>query len=66
MQGGAVTGSAPLTAGQDAVPAEAGCRLWTAMAGQGAPLVLCHGGPGLWDMFGALATPLAEHLRVIR
>ncbi len=48
------------------VLAEDGCRLWTAAAGQGAPLVLCHGGPGLWDMFGALATPLAEHLRVIR
>ena len=48
------------------VLAEYGCRLGTAAAGQGAPLVLCHGGPGLWDMFGALATPLAEHLRVIR
>ena len=26
-----------------------GCRLWTATAGSGAPLLLCHGGPGLWD-----------------
>jgi proline iminopeptidase len=40
--------------------------LWTGVAGHGAPLVLCHGGPGLWDMFGTLAAPLAEHLRVIR
>lgn len=23
--------------------------LWTATSGQGPPLVLCHGGPGLWD-----------------
>jgi proline iminopeptidase len=49
-----------------AVLAEDGCRLWTASAGRGAPLVLCHGGPGLWDMFGTLAAPLAEELRVTR
>jgi pimeloyl-ACP methyl ester carboxylesterase len=24
-------------------------RLWTARAGEGEPLVLCHGGPGLCD-----------------
>ena len=35
--------------------AEDGCRLWTAETGRGAPLILCHGGPGLWDMFGSLA-----------
>lgn len=28
-----------------------GCELWTGVAGGGAPLVLCHGGPGLWDYF---------------
>ena len=30
------------------------------------PLLLCHGGPGLWDMFGSLADVLSGHLRVIR
>jgi proline iminopeptidase len=41
-------------------------RLWTADAGSGSPLVMCHGGPGLWDMFGSLAGTLAPRLRVIR
>jgi proline iminopeptidase len=40
-----------------------GCRLWTEVVGSGdgsgRPLVLCHGGPGLWDMFGTLAPDLA-------
>ena len=39
--------------------AEDGCRLWTAEKGRGRPLVCCHGGPGLWDMFGSLAASLA-------
>jgi proline iminopeptidase len=50
--------------------AEDGCRLWTAETGGGAPLILCHGGPGLWDMFGSLADSLAGSLagdvRVVR
>ena len=37
------------------VPADDGCRLWTATTGRGEPLVCCHGGPGLWDMLGDLA-----------
>jgi proline iminopeptidase len=36
-----------------------GHRLWTETTGRGDPLVLCHGGPGLWDMFGDLARMLA-------
>ena len=43
-----------------------GCRLWTAETGRGAALIICHGGPGLWDMSGTLAGTLAPHLRVIR
>lgn len=39
--------------------ADNGCRLWTASTGCGAPLIACHGGPGLWDMFGSLASSLA-------
>lgn len=33
--------------------------LWTETVGDGRPLVLCHGGPGLWDMFGDVARGLA-------
>jgi proline iminopeptidase len=46
--------------------AEDGCRLWTAETGRGAPLIVCHGGPGLWDMFGSLADQLARGMRVVR
>ena len=43
----------------DEVQADDGCRLWTEEAGRGEPLLMCHGGPGLWDMSGSLAaTPL--------
>jgi proline iminopeptidase len=42
--------------------ADDGCRLWTAGTGRGTPLILCHGGPGLWDMFGSLADSLADSL----
>ena len=34
-----------------------GCRLWTAVTGDGPPLVLVHGGPGWWDVFGDLQLP---------
>jgi proline iminopeptidase len=40
--------------------ADDGCLLWTETVGSGSPLVLCHGGPGLWDMFGGEAAALAE------
>lgn len=49
-----------------AVAADDGCRLWVDDIGQGAPVVLCHGGPGLWDMFAPVAEALSEHVRVIR
>ena len=48
------------------VRADDGCRLWTAEAGRGVPLIACHGGPGLWDMFGSLAGSLAAQVRMIR
>ncbi len=41
-------------------------RLWTAETGRGEPLVMCHGGPGLWDMSGSLAARLAPRRTVIR
>ncbi|MFG1815845.1 alpha/beta fold hydrolase [Kribbella sp. NPDC049174] len=34
-----------------------GCRLWTAVTGDGPPVVLVHGGPGWWDVFEDLALP---------
>ncbi len=43
-----------------------GCRLWTEVGGEGPPLVFCHGGPGLWDMAGDLATMFAPHYRTVR
>lgn len=45
------------------VLADDGCRLWTASAGAGLPLVLCHGGPGLWDYFDGLLSDLAYAVR---
>src|SRR5690242_15796383 len=48
------------------VRTEDNCRLWTATTGRGKPLVMCHGGPGLWDMAGSLADRLASRLEVIR
>jgi proline iminopeptidase len=32
-----------------------GAKLWTATQGQGVPVVLCHGGPGLCDNLGPVA-----------
>jgi proline iminopeptidase len=46
--------------------ADDGGGLWVTEMGSGAPLILCHGGPGLWDMFGDLAPALAAKVRVIR
>ncbi|WP_425848116.1 alpha/beta fold hydrolase [Micromonospora sp. DT15] len=43
-----------------------GCRLWADQAGAGPPLVLCHGGPGLWDYLAPVARLLEEHARTIR
>lgn len=43
-----------------------GCHLWVEDTGRGVPVLLCHGGPGLWDMFAPLVRPLSEQVRVIR
>ncbi|MFC4502050.1 MULTISPECIES: alpha/beta fold hydrolase [Streptomyces] len=45
---------------------EDGIQLWTSVSGRGAPLLLCHGGPGLWDMFGDMAALVAGSARVVR
>ncbi len=46
--------------------ADDGCRLWTEQTGAGSPLVLCHGGPGLWDYFGDVAALLGDRARIVR
>jgi proline iminopeptidase len=48
------------------VRADDGCWLWATSTGDGAPLVLCHGGPGLWDYFGDVAELLRSKARVVR
>ncbi|MFF4804582.1 alpha/beta fold hydrolase [Streptomyces sp. NPDC001351] len=48
------------------VVADDGVRLWAARSGIGDPLVLCHGGPGLWDYFEDLAELLADLTPVVR
>ncbi|WP_033337992.1 alpha/beta fold hydrolase [Catenuloplanes japonicus] len=45
-----------------------GVRLWTDRTGRGGshPLVLCHGGPGLWDYLGDVAALLGDVTEVVR
>jgi proline iminopeptidase len=52
--------------GQGFVTADDGCRLWTEAAGAGSPMVLCHGGPGLWDYLSPLARLIGDGYRVHR
>lgn len=43
-----------------------GAVLWAAVDGTGPPVVLCHGGPGLWDYLSDLAGMLADEFTVYR
>ncbi|WNV74313.1 alpha/beta fold hydrolase [Geodermatophilus sp. DSM 44513] len=43
-----------------------GAQLWTAVSGSGTPVVLCHGGPGLWDYLTDVAALLDHAHTVIR
>lgn len=45
-----------------------GARLWTMSSGpvDGPPIVLCHGGPGLWDDLGPVAAMVDPTCRVHR
>lgn len=48
------------------VQASDGASLWTTVEGDGPPLLLCHGGPGLWDYLGGLSAHLRDDFRVHR
>jgi proline iminopeptidase len=48
------------------VSSDDGTRLWTDQSGHGPPLVLCHGGPGLWDYLDDVAGLLDDTARTIR
>ena len=52
--------------GTPTVVADDGVRLWAARSGSGDPLVLCHGGPGLWDYFEGVAGMLGDLATVVR
>lgn len=52
-------------AAEEWVSVEAGVRLWTASSGVGAiPVVVCHGGAGLWDYLRPVAEMLGDPARV--
>jgi proline iminopeptidase len=43
-----------------------GATIWTTTTGSGPPVVCCHGGPGLWDYLGPLASLIDDASTVIR
>jgi proline iminopeptidase len=43
-----------------------GASLWTVIEGAGPAVLMCHGGPGLWDYLGGLSGHLRDELRVHR
>jgi proline iminopeptidase len=43
-----------------------GTELWSAVSGTGPPVVLLHGGPGLWDYLAPLAALLDDTFTVVR
>src|SRR4051812_29840353 len=52
---------------EERVPMDDGVALWTAAGGSGpVPVVLCHGGPGLWDYLQPVAESLSAVAQVLR
>ena len=43
-----------------------GASLWVTVTGVGPPVMLCHGGPGLWDYLATLAALLEDRFTVVR
>lgn len=56
----------PVPSGERIITLSDGARIWTTVQGSGPPLVLCHGGPGLWDYLESLADLLSDRFTVIR
>lgn len=48
------------------IQASDGASLWTVTEGEGPAVLLCHGGPGLWDYLGGLSSLLCDDFRVHR
>jgi proline iminopeptidase len=53
---------------EEIIEVDGAIALWTVMSGtpDGPPLVLCHGGPGLWDMLGGVAAMIDDLVPVLR
>lgn len=51
--------------GERTVSANDGAQLRVAVEGEGRPLVLCHGGPGLWDYFGPVVESVRDLVSVV-
>jgi proline iminopeptidase len=51
---------------EELVPVAPGVSLWVARQGEGVPLVLCHGGPGMWDYLGPVADAVDDIADVVR
>jgi proline iminopeptidase len=43
-----------------------GARLWSARTGAGLPMVMLHGGPGMWDYLGPVAATVEDVAAVVR
>jgi len=54
-----------MSLGGEPVPV-AGGYLWAFRTGSGVPLILCHGGPGLWDYTGPIAELITDIAEVVR
>jgi proline iminopeptidase len=52
--------------GEVVVQTTDGALLWTVVEGEGPAVLLCHGGPGLWDYLGGLSSRLCDDFRVHR
>jgi proline iminopeptidase len=55
-----------VSATADIVSTEDGAELWHASGGDGPPVILCHGGPGLWDNLASLADLIEDFVEVHR
>lgn len=58
-------GGRVMTSGEKVVTGD-GVSLWTASGGEGPPMVLCHGGPGLWDDLEPVAARIEDLVTVHR